>query len=61
MNFLLVNLAVADMTVAVFIAIRYIFTLVLVQPKGEIGDFVCQLLTGGLVRLLWPSLSFASL
>lgn len=46
MNFLLVNLAVADMTVAVFIAIRYIFTLVFVRPKGEIGDFVCQLLTG---------------
>lgn len=46
MNFLLVNLAVADMTVAVFIAIRYIFTLVFVHPKGEIGDFVCQLLTG---------------
>ena len=46
MNFLLVNLAVADMTVAVFIAIRYIFTMVFVHPKGEIGDFVCQLLTG---------------
>lgn len=46
MNYLLVNLAVADMTVAVFIAIRYIFTLVFTHPKGKAGDIVCQLFTG---------------
>ena len=46
MNYLLVNLAVADITVAVFIAIRYIFTLFFTHPKGKAGDFVCQLLTG---------------
>ena len=46
MNYLLVNLAVADMTVAVFIAARYIFTLIFTQPKGTAGDIVCQLITG---------------
>ena len=46
MNYLLVNLAAADMTVAVFIAARYIFTLLFVHPKGTVGDVVCQLITG---------------
>ena len=46
MNYLLVNLAVADMTVAVFIAARYIFTLIFTHPKGTAGDIVCQLITG---------------
>ena len=46
MNHLLVNLAVADMTVAVFIAARYIFTLIFAHPKGTTGDVVCQLITG---------------
>ena len=46
MNYLLVNLAAADMTVAVFIAARYIFTLTFPHPKGTAGDVVCQLITG---------------
>ena len=46
MNYLLVNLAAADMTVAVFIAARYIFTLIFPHPKGTAGDVVCQLITG---------------
>lgn len=46
MNYLLVNLAVADMTVAVFISIRYIFPFLFVHPTGKIGDLVCQLFTG---------------
>lgn len=46
MNYLLVNLAAADMTVAVFIAARYIFTLIFAHPKGRAGDVVCQLITG---------------
>ena len=46
MNYLLVNLAAADMTVAVFIAARYIFTLIFPHPKGTAGDFVCKLITG---------------
>lgn len=46
MNYLLVNLAAADMTVAVFIAARYVFTLIFAHPKGTAGDVVCQLFTG---------------
>ena len=46
MNYLLVNLAAADMTVAVFIAVRYIFTLIFAHPKGRAGDVVCQVITG---------------
>ena len=43
MNLLLVVLAVADMTVAVFIAIRLIFTLMFTLPRGKVGDAVCKL------------------
>ena len=46
MNYLLVNLAAADMTVAVFIAARYIFTLIFTHPKGTAGHVVCKLITG---------------
>ena len=46
MNYLLVNLAAADMTVALFIAARYIFTLTFPHPKGTAGDVVCKLITG---------------
>ena len=46
MNYLLVNLAAADMTVAVFIAARYIFTLIFTHPEGTAGDVVCKVITG---------------
>lgn len=45
-NYLLVNLAAADMTVAVFIAARYIFPLIFVHPKGTAGNIICQIFTG---------------
>ena len=48
MNLLLVNLAVADMTVAVFIAIRYIFILMFTLPSGKVGDAICKL-----VMFMW--------
>ena len=46
MNYLLVNLAASDITVAIFIAARYIFPLLFEHPKGRAGDVVCQLFTG---------------
>ena len=46
MNYLLVNLAASDITVAIFIAVRYIFPLLFMHPKGRAGDVVCQLFTG---------------
>ena len=47
MNYLLVQLAASDITVAIFIAASFIFPLLLEHPKGRAGDVVCQLFTGG--------------
>ena len=46
MNYLLVNLAASDITVAIFIAVRYILPLLFTHPKGRTGDVMCQLFTG---------------
>ena len=46
-NYLLVNLAVGDILVAVFFGIQYIITPVVTQPTGLIGDLLCKLVTGG--------------
>ena len=35
-----------EITVAIFIAVRYIFPLLFEHPKGRSGDVVCQLFTG---------------
>ncbi|XP_031555390.1 neuropeptide FF receptor 2-like [Actinia tenebrosa] len=46
MNYLLVNLAVADMTVAIFIAPRYILSHAYTHPGGQVGTYLCKFLTG---------------
>ena len=51
MNYLLVNLACADMMVAIFIAPQYIFLHTYKHPRGLTGDYLCKLLTGG--TLVW--------
>lgn len=51
MNYLLVNLAWADMMVAIFIAPQYIFLHTYRHPQGLAGDYLCKLLTGG--NLMW--------
>ena len=51
MNFLLLNLAVADTMVALFIAPRFIFIHFFKHPDGDTGTWVCKLLTGG--NLTW--------
>ncbi|XP_022805054.1 neuropeptide FF receptor 2-like [Stylophora pistillata] len=50
-NYLLLNLAVADMTVATFFIPQYIFIHAFTHPDGVIGDVFCRLLTGG--NLAW--------
>ena len=45
-NFLLLNLAVADMTVATFFAPAYIFYHTF-HPDGVTGTMLCKLITGG--------------
>ena len=46
-NYLLVNLAVADMTVGIFLAPGYIFIHTFTHPDGVAGNVLCKLLTGG--------------
>ena len=41
------NLAIADMTVATFLAPRYIFLHTFIHPDGVAGNILCRLLTGG--------------
>ena len=51
MNYLLINLAIADMTLATFFAPRYIFVHTFTHPDGMTGKVLCVLVTGG--NLAW--------
>lgn len=51
MNFLLLNLAVADMMVALFITPRFIFSHLFTHSDGITGTLLCKLVTGG--NLTW--------
>ena len=46
MNYLLVNLAVSDMMVAIFMSPRFVFSQTLNHPRGTLGDYLCKILTG---------------
>ena len=49
MNYLLVNLAVADIMYATFMAPAIISSLYVSHPEGVAGTILCKLLTGGAV------------
>ena len=51
MNYLILNLAVADIMVALFIIPRFIFVHIFNHPDGMTGTVLCKLLTGG--NLIW--------
>lgn len=51
MNYLILNLAVADIMVALFIVPRFIFVHIFNHPDGLTGTVLCKLLTGG--NLIW--------
>ncbi|XP_068671778.1 neuropeptide FF receptor 2-like [Montipora foliosa] len=51
MNFLLLNLAIADMIVALFVAPRFLLSHLFAHPDGKTGTIFCKLLTGG--NLTW--------
>ena len=51
MNYLILNLAVADIMVALFIVPRFIFVHIFNHPDGMMGTVLCKLLTGG--NLIW--------
>ena len=48
-NFLLVNLAAADILFGTFIAPKLIFSVNLQHPEGFIGTALCKLVTGGVL------------
>ncbi|EDO33165.1 predicted protein, partial [Nematostella vectensis] len=41
-NFLLVNLAIADVVAAVFVLPRFTFRFILTHPRGNAGDVLCK-------------------
>ena len=46
-NYLLVNLAVADLIVAVFSSVQFIITPAIQHPEGVKGTMLCKIVTGG--------------
>ena len=51
MNFLLVNLAIADMVVAIFLLLPILFIHLFDHPTGRSGDYLCKFLNAG--NLMW--------
>lgn len=51
MNYLLVNLAVADILAVTFISPQYVFIHTFSHPIGMTGDLICKFITGG--NLSW--------
>ena len=51
MNYLLLNLAVADMMVGVFFAPAILFISTFTHPTGTAGDILCKLITG--MNIAW--------
>ena len=47
MNTLLLNLAVADMVVAVFVTVQFVIGPTFEHPSGTTGLLLCKLITGG--------------
>lgn len=47
MNRLMLNLALADMVVALFVAIQFVIGPKYQHPSGPTGSFLCKFITGG--------------
>ncbi|XP_022784192.1 somatostatin receptor type 5-like [Stylophora pistillata] len=53
LDFLFLNLAVADMMMAVFAIPRYVLSPFFVHPLSSAGDILCRFVTGG--NLMWTA------
>ncbi|EDO47984.1 predicted protein, partial [Nematostella vectensis] len=51
MNYLLINLAVSDVIVALFMTPQYVFRFTFTHPGGRAGDWLCKMITGG--NFIW--------
>lgn len=61
MNYLLLNLAIADIMYATFIAPRVYFQLTFNHPDGVIGTFLCKFVTDGSVAWIGGASSIVTL
>ena len=61
MNYLLLNLAVADIITVVFTSPQYIFIHAFTHPTGDAGDFLCKFITGGNISWIGGVASMFSL
>ena len=61
LNYLLVNLAVADILYAVFIAPKVLVKLIVSHPDGLTGILLCKFLTGGSVAWIGGAASIVTL
>ena len=60
-NYLLVNLAISDITFAAFVAPNHILNKAFTHPKGAIGSGLCKLVTGGNVAWVGAASSSVTL
>lgn len=47
MNYLLINLAIADILVAIFMGIKFVIGPTFTHPAGQIGEYLCRFISGG--------------
>ncbi|KAL9956311.1 hypothetical protein ACROYT_G037773 [Oculina patagonica] len=57
LNYLLVNLAVADMMFALSIGIQYIMMQFIVHPEGQTGQYLCKFVTDGAIAWIGGAVS----
>ncbi|XP_078347398.1 neuropeptide FF receptor 2-like [Oculina patagonica] len=50
-NYLLVNLALADILIGLAILPQYVLRFAFVHPQGDLGDVLCKFITGG--NFIW--------
>ncbi|XP_020892154.1 neuromedin-U receptor 2 [Exaiptasia diaphana] len=55
MNYLIANLALCDILIGLFIFPRHVIDKAFSHPGGEVGNYLCKLLTGG--GFLWTSVT----
>lgn len=61
MNWLLVNLSVADMTVAVFMVLDQLFLHLVEHPDNALGNYLCKFVTGKLFSWIGSVVSVLTL
>ncbi|KAL9956306.1 hypothetical protein ACROYT_G037768, partial [Oculina patagonica] len=61
LNYLLVNLAVADMTFALFIGIQYVMMPFIAHPEGQTSRYLCRFVTDGAIAWVGAAVSILCL